>query len=75
MPVSMAPGLGARSGLGSGGFQSFRQMYHLPFSPDAGLVANAPGQGAAQLDAAQAGEFDPPLSIVPDLLHAAGGQE
>ena len=32
MPVSMATGLLARSGLGSGGRQSFRQMYHRPFS-------------------------------------------
>ena len=32
MPVSMPPGLRDLSVLGSGGFQSFRQMYHRPFS-------------------------------------------
>ena len=76
MPVSMPPGLGDRSGLGSGGFQKLQA--DVPSSvlpPDARLVADAPGQGAAQLDAAQTGEFHPPLPVVPDLLHAAGRQE
>ena len=38
-------------------------------------MADAFGQGAAQLDAAQAGEFHSPLAVVPDFLHTAGGQE
>ncbi len=45
------------------------------FPPDVGLVADSLGQGATQLDAAQAGEFHPALAVVADLLHAAGGQE
>ena len=77
MPVSMPPGLGGPFRFGApAARQSFRQMYHRPFSLLMLASWQMPlGQGAGQLDAAQAGEFHPSLTVVPDFLDAAGRQE